>query len=253
MATRQLSRAIEGVRRAALLRKGASLSDGQLLGRFVERHDEAAFEALVRRHGPMVLGVCGRVLGHHQDAEDAFQATFLVLAKKAASVKPRELVGNFLYGVACHVARKARALADRRKAREKQVMDMPESEAASNGEWTDLRPLLDQELGRLPAKYRGPIVLCDLEGKARKDVARQLGWPEGTLSGRLARGRALLAKRLARQGLALSGGPWRWCSRRTRCRAVCRPRWSARRSRPRPWLRRGTRRRWARSPPTPPC
>jgi RNA polymerase sigma factor (sigma-70 family) len=201
-----LSQVIQALRRAALLREEAGLTDGQLLGRFVERRDEAAFEALVRRHGPMVLGVCLRVLGHHHDAEDAFQAVFLVLARKAASIRPRERVGNWLYGVAYQTARKARALALKRKAREKQVADMPEPKARPRDAWGDLRPVLDRELSRLPDKYRAPLVLCDLEGKARKEAARQLGWPEGTLSGRLARARALLAKRLVRQGVVLSGG-----------------------------------------------
>src|SRR5262245_57303911 len=122
MATGQLSGVVHHLRRAAL-RPGDDLSDGQLLTRFLAHQDEAAFEALVRRHGPMVLGVCRRVLGNCHDAEDAFQAAFLVLARKAAAVRPRDLVGNWLYGVAYRTALKARAAAARRHAREKQVQD----------------------------------------------------------------------------------------------------------------------------------
>jgi RNA polymerase sigma factor (sigma-70 family) len=183
------------------------MTDGQLLECFVARRDEAAFAVLVRRHGPMVLGVCRRVLGHAQDAEDAFQAAFLVLARKAASIGRRELVGNWLYGVAYRTALDARAAATRRRTRERQVSAMPEPEAGNSVDvWSDLRPLLDRELNRLPDKFRVPVVLCDLEGRPRKEVAQQLGIPEGTLSGRLTTARRRLARRLARHGLALSGG-----------------------------------------------
>ena len=195
---------IERLRRT-VLREGAGLGDGELLGRFLECHDEAALAALVRRHGPMVWGVCCRLLGHH-DAEDAFQATFLVLVRKAASVVPRELVGNFLYGVACQTALQARRTTGRRRAREVQVTDMPDTEAVQQDQWLDVKPLLDQELSRLPDIYRTVVVLCDLEGRTRKEVARQLGVPEGTVAGRLARARAMLAKRLTQRGVTLSGG-----------------------------------------------
>jgi RNA polymerase sigma factor (sigma-70 family) len=185
---------------------GPRETDGQLLGRYVSSRDESAFEQLVRRHGPMVLGVCRRLLLTPEDAEDAFQATFLVLARKAASAHPRKRVGPWLHGVASLAARKARATATRLRAREKQVRTLPEPATVAEGLWTDLAPLLDQELARLPEKYRLPIVLCDLEGRTRAAAARQLGWPEGTVAGRLARGRALLAKRLTRLGLPLSAG-----------------------------------------------
>jgi RNA polymerase sigma factor (sigma-70 family) len=183
------------------------MTDGQLLECFVTCRDEAAFEALVRRHGPMVLGVCRRVLHHAQDAEDAFQATFLVLVRKANSIHQAELLGNWLYGVAYRTALEARAAAIRRRRREKQVNPMPEPVARDDAEiWRNLRPLLDRELSRLPDKYRIPVVLCDLEGGTRRDVARQLGIPEGTLSGRLTTARRMLAKRLALHGLTLAGG-----------------------------------------------
>jgi RNA polymerase sigma factor (sigma-70 family) len=197
---------IEHLRRAVLLPDSAALRDGELLGRFVERHDEAALAALVRRHGPMVWGVCRRALHNHHDAEDAFQATFLVLVRKAASIVPREMVGNWLYGVAHQTALQARRTAARRRAREVQVTKMPDTEDVRQDQWSDLQPVLDEELSRLPDRYRAVIVLCDLEGRTRKEVARQLGVPDGTVGGRLARARAMLAKRLARRGVTLSGG-----------------------------------------------
>src|SRR5437870_3678780 len=172
MPTGPLNSVIEHLRRAGL-RDTAGLGDGELLGRFVERRDEAALATLIRRHGPMVWGVCRRLLGHH-DAEDAFQATFLVLVRKAASVVPRELVGNFLYGVAHQTALQARRTVARRRAREVQVTVMPDTEAAQQDQWRDVQPLLDQELIRLPDIYRTVLVLCDLEGRTRKEVARQL-------------------------------------------------------------------------------
>jgi RNA polymerase sigma factor (sigma-70 family) len=205
MATGPMRGILRHLRRASTLRDAAELTDGQLLDRFLARRDDAAFEALVKRHGAMVLGVCRRVLGNAADAEDAFQATFLVLVRKAHAVRPRELVGNWLHGVAYRTALRARSAAAQRRAKERQVLPMPRQETLPDETWRDVQPLLDRELNGLPEKYRVPIVLCDLEGKARREAARQLGWPEGTLSCRLARGRALLARRLARYGLNLSG------------------------------------------------
>src|SRR5437016_6429855 len=132
---------------------------GKLLGCFLERHDEAAFAALVRRHGPMVWGVCRRLLSHH-DAEDAFQATFIVLVRKAASIVPRVMVGNWLYGVAHQTALQARRTATRRRAREVQVTEMPDTATVQPDQWPDVRPLLDQQLSRLPENYRAVVVLC---------------------------------------------------------------------------------------------
>jgi RNA polymerase sigma factor (sigma-70 family) len=188
--------------RRTLAPPGGGPTDGQLLARFVAARDEAAFAELLRRHGPMVWRLCLRVLGHAQDAEDSFQATFFVLARKAASVVRRESVGSFLYGVAYRTALDARS---RRRTRERQVEQMPQPEIAPE-EPQDWRPWLDLELSRLPEKYRAPIILCDLEGRTRKEAARQLRMSEGTVSSRLARGRCLLAKRLSRYGLSLSGG-----------------------------------------------
>jgi RNA polymerase sigma factor (sigma-70 family) len=201
----RISEVVQQLRRAVLRADDGEPTDGRLLGRFVELRDEAAVAALMQRHGPMVWGVCRRLLSHH-DAEDAFQATFVVLVRRAASVVPREMVGNWLYGVAHQTALKARAMRAKRQTRERQAMTMPDVPAAERDGASDLEALLDQELSRLPDKYRVAIVLCDLEGKTRKAVAGHLGLPEGTLAGRLMRGRALLARRLARRGVALSAG-----------------------------------------------
>jgi RNA polymerase sigma factor (sigma-70 family) len=188
-----------------LQQAGGRSSDKQLLARFVATRDEAAFATLVRRHGPMVLGVCRRLLHDFHDAEDALQATFLVLARKAASLVVGDSLGCWLYGVAHRAALEAREFNARRRAREVPMKDVPHPQVTP-GEVQDWRPLLDRELSLLPEKYRAAIVLCDLEGRTRKDAARLLKVPEGTLSSRLTTGRQMLAKRLARCGVALSGG-----------------------------------------------
>ncbi|OWK42253.1 RNA polymerase sigma factor [Fimbriiglobus ruber] len=206
MATTKTNAVIRHLCLTALSRDGADRADAELLESFINQHDEAAFADLVRRHGPMVLGVCHRVVRNHHDAEDAFQATFLVLARKAASVRPRQMVAGWLHGVAYRTALKVRAAAAKRHVRETQVAEMPEPEAARPSQWPDLQPLLDQELRGLPENYRLPILLCDLEGKTILEATRQLGWPQGTLAGRLTRGRKLLAARLANRGVALSAG-----------------------------------------------
>src|SRR5690349_22336961 len=130
MATKRLGQLVRQLRNAALLQEGAGLTDGQLLGCFIEHQDEAAFAALVKRHGPMVWGVCRRLLRNHHDAEDAFQATFLVLGKKAATLPNRETVGNWLYGVAHQTAVRMRAVVAKRGVRERQVEVMPEPTTA---------------------------------------------------------------------------------------------------------------------------
>jgi RNA polymerase sigma factor (sigma-70 family) len=192
---------------AGVLPAGGGLSDAQLLTRFLATHDEGAFAALVRRHGAMVLGVCRRVLRDGHDAEDAFQATFFVLARKANSVVKHRSLGCWLHQVAYHVALNAHTARSRCRARERQMRTMPHPEVAAP-ETQDWRPLLDRELSRLPEKYRVAIVLCDLEGRTRRETARQLHIPEGTLSSRLATARAMLAKRLTRAGVTLAGGVW---------------------------------------------
>jgi RNA polymerase sigma factor (sigma-70 family) len=200
-------RFLDQIRGSAVLREGAEQTDAQLLEAFLARRDAGALEALVRRHAPMVWGVCRRTLADHHDAEDAFQATFLVLVRRAASVRTRERLANWLYGVAHKTACKAGQRAAKRSARERQVSPMPEPRAAESRDCAfgpELCQLLHEELSRLPAKYRAPIVLCDLEDKSRVEAARQLRLPEGTVASRLARGRALLARRLTRHGLAVS-------------------------------------------------
>jgi RNA polymerase sigma factor (sigma-70 family) len=180
-------------------------SDGQLLELFVRWHDEAAFAALVRRHGPMVLSVCRRVLRHTQDAEDAFQATFLVLAKKADRLRQPNLLANWLYGVAYRTALHARQRAAHRSAQEREAASMSNPESSPDVDSQELRRVLDEELSRLPEKYRAPLVLCYLEGKTNEEAARVLGWPSGSMSHRLARGRELLRERLVPRLAGLSG------------------------------------------------
>ena len=197
-----LNSLVDHLRRAGHFNQDG-LADSQLLERFLAQRDAAAFEALVRRHGPMVHGVCLRILRNHHDAEDTFQATFLVLAHKAASIVSRRTLSSWLYGVAYHTALKARAEGLRRRAKEKEAAAMPKPQT-THEIWFHLEPLIDAALCGLPDKYRTVIVLCDLEGKTRKEVARLLNCPEGTIASRLARARDLLAGRLARQGLALS-------------------------------------------------
>jgi RNA polymerase sigma-70 factor (ECF subfamily) len=172
--------------------------DARLLDRFVKERQQAAFAAILFRHGPMVLGVCRRVLASEQDVEDAFQATFLVLARKAGSIRRGAQVGNWLYGVAYRAAVKARALNRLRANKEREAGRRPRPEGP-NEEVERLLPLLDEELSRLPDRHRLPIVLCHLEGRPIREVAQMLGWPQGTLASRLARGRNLLAQRLARR------------------------------------------------------
>jgi RNA polymerase sigma factor (sigma-70 family) len=196
---------VQVLRKTALYNEAGGLSDGQLLDSFVRCRDEAGFAALVRRHGTVVWGVCRRILSHH-DAEDAFQATFLVLARKAASVRRRETVVNWLYGVACRTAWAARRTNFRRAAREKQAKDMPHPSAPFQEAWQELRSVLDKELFALPDKLRWPVILCDLEGKTGKQAARQLRIPEGTLASRLRTARTMLAKRLTDHGITLSAG-----------------------------------------------
>jgi RNA polymerase sigma factor (sigma-70 family) len=205
MATNAINRVIHHLRRTALRQDGAGLADGELLECYITRQDEAAFEALVRRHGPMVLGVCRRILRNSADADDAFQATFLVLVRKAASIRPRGMVSNWLYGVAHNTALKAKAMNNKRRVKEKEAGSMKKAEVAEEV-WRQLQVLLDEEMCRLPDKYRVPIVLCDLEGNTIKEAARHLEWPQGTLATRLAQGRRMLAKRLSKHDLTLSVG-----------------------------------------------
>jgi RNA polymerase sigma factor (sigma-70 family) len=199
----RLDTVLRHLRRLAREPDGGDLTDRQLLQRFAAGGDEAAFAALVQRHGPMVLGVGRRLLGA-ADAEDAFQATFLVLARRAQAVQWQDSVGGWLYAVAYRIARRSRADAARRRARERQPGGRTAAEPPDELLRWELRRVLDEELSRLPAKYRSPLLLCYLEGKTNEEAARLLGWPIGSMSRRLARGRQLLRDRLIRRGLALT-------------------------------------------------
>lgn len=208
MAQAQLNAVVQGIGR---LFSGpgtvSGLGERQLLERFVRQRDEAAFEALVARHGPAVYGVCRRLLGDPHAADDAFQAVFLVLVRRAATIRDPDRLGPWLHGVALKVARRARQQAARRQAHEKGGDALAAFEPAGDGPpGAELGPDLHEELGRLPAKYRDPIVLCDLEGRTHEEAARLLRWPVGTVKGRLSRARDQLRQRLVRRGLAPSVG-----------------------------------------------
>ena len=193
---------------ACLFRDGtaAGLSDRQLLGRYAARRDEASFAALVGRHGPMVLGVCRRIVRDRHEAEDAFQAAFLVLARKAASIRVDDSLGRWLYTVARRIALRADASAARRRRDEPADEGLVAADDPDRAGRRELASALDEEMGRLPASYRAVIVLCYLEGLTHEEAARHLGWPLGTVKGRLARARGLLRDRLVRRGIGLSAG-----------------------------------------------
>ena len=174
--------------------------------RYLERRDETAFEAIVTRHGPMVLGVCRRALGLTPDADDAFQATFLVLVRRARELGPRDAIGPWLYGVARRVAARARSQASRRRRSQPIPLEFPVVDRGGATVDPDLVEILDAELSRLPSKYRSPLVLCYLEGRTHEEAARDLQWPVGTVKGRLARARDLLRSRLTRRGFSPSAG-----------------------------------------------
>ena len=186
-----------GIRRVAVRLAPDPAPDGELLARYLVNQDEDAFAGLVHRHAAMVFGTCRRVLGNAADADDAFQAAFLVLVRRGHSLTDRVCVGNFLYGVAFHTALKAKAMAVKRRSKEERARP-PEVDPERPG----LLAALDEELARLPEKYREPVVMCELEGRSRRDAAAALGIPEGTISSRLATAHRLLAKRLRSRGFA---------------------------------------------------
>jgi RNA polymerase sigma factor (sigma-70 family) len=210
MVNGNLGTVLEHIRQLFGTAGGTALTDGQLLDNFVTRHDETAFAALLHRHGPMVLGVCRRILHHAQDVDDAFQATFLVLIRKAGSIARKESVGSWLYGVAYRIAVRARSHMNKRSNRERPITDTAESPPGPSADVRELQTVVDEALHGLPEKYRAPLVLHYLGGKTKSETARQLGWTEGTVSGRLARGRQLLRARLARRGLDVSAGVIAW-------------------------------------------
>ncbi len=206
------------LRRVVARERTDELSDAQLLDDFVQRRDEAAFELLVWRHAGLVLGTCRRLLRDRHEAEDAFQATFLVLIRKAATISRRDSLGSWLHRVAVRIAQRARAQAARRMTAALPE-EVPAPEPKDDLLWRDLRPVLDEEVSRLPEKYRRPFVLCYLEGNTNEQAARQLGCPRGTILSRLAR---------VGNGCGFAWPAAAWC-RRWRLWAPC---WPARPPRP---------------------
>jgi RNA polymerase sigma factor (sigma-70 family) len=204
MAIRQSDLILRHIRKLAGAETDAAVSDRELLSRFALRHDERAFETLVGRHGPMVFRVSNRLLANAQDAEDVFQATFLVLARQAGARRWRDSVANWLYEVAHHLALNVRMAAARRRARDKRARPHFPGDPLTEITGRELLAALDEELARLPEKLRAPLVLCCLEGNTRDEAAKQLGCPLGTLKSRLESGRERLRKRLTRRGLTLS-------------------------------------------------
>src|SRR5712692_3268606 len=210
MSGRQMNAVIEHIRQLAEGRRVNPGMDQQLLERFIARRDEAAFAALVRRHGPMILALCRRVLHHAQDAEDVFQVTFLVLARKAASIRKHESVGSWLYGVAYRLALKAKTEAAKRQARNpvSSRNQVSSSDPLSELTWREVCTTLDEELAHLPDRCRAPLVLCYLESKTQDEALQQLGWSKSTFRRRLEEGRTKLCSRLTRRGITLSAGLW---------------------------------------------
>jgi len=204
MASGQLGQLIQHLRSYLGAQTAQASTDGELLQRFAAQGDQQAYAALVERYAPLVVGVCRRVLQDEHAAEDAFQATFLVLWRKASSLDGRGSIANWLYTVAYHLALKAKIRADQRRAHERQVPAMPDVETQNEPVWNELRPLLDEELERLPPKYRSPMVLCYLAGKTNEQAAQELGWTKDTVRGRLAKARELLRVRLARRGVTVA-------------------------------------------------
>ncbi len=204
MAVRRTEAVVRCIRRLAGPRV-ATVPDRELVGRFVGQHDERAFEALVRRHGPMVLRLCLRIVGNQQDAEDLLQATFLILSRKAASLNRQDSVVSWLYGVAHRLALKARTQAARKRALENHAVRRRQLDPLAEISLREAQEIMDQELLRLSEKYRAPFVLCCVEGLARDEAAQQLNWPLELVKSRLGRARELLRKRLLARGLGLSG------------------------------------------------
>ncbi len=201
MATKAADTMLRSVRALAAGLVAEGESDQELLDRFVRERDEVAFAGLVERHGPMVLGVCRRALGDEHLAEDVFQATFLTLARNAATIRERSSLSGWLHGVALRLARKATVAAARARRKDARPASEPDGPAAG-ASWREVRQILDDELAKLPEQYRLPLVLCYLEGRSREEAAAELGCEPGRLKGLLERGRERLRARLIRRGLA---------------------------------------------------
>jgi RNA polymerase sigma factor (sigma-70 family) len=198
---------LDQLHKLAAVADARDLHDADLLDRFRSRHEEAAFTLLVQRHGPTVLGLCRRVLGDDQAAEDAFQATFLVLVRRAGEIRKQEALASFLYAVAYRIARKARSQAARRRTYELAFQqEAIEADPLNALTARELRAALDEEIAQLPAKYRLPLVLCYFAGQTHEQIARELGWPKSSVTARLKHARELLHHRLMRRGFTLSLG-----------------------------------------------
>jgi RNA polymerase sigma factor (sigma-70 family) len=204
MARQSLDRVLQHLRKVAAVQTYQELSDRELLARFVAARDDAAFTVLIERHGPMVFGVCRRALPNFHDAEDACQATFLVLARKAASVRKKTALSSWLHGVACRVAVNLKRNHARRQSREGRVEAPAQKDPPAEVSWREVQAILDDELEQLPERYRTPVILCYLECLTRDEAAQQLGLSPGSLHGRLERARDLLRQRLTRRGLTLA-------------------------------------------------
>jgi RNA polymerase sigma factor (sigma-70 family) len=192
--------------KAFAFRDVIELGDADLLQRFRSTSDAVAFEAIVRRHGPMVLGVCQRLLRNPADADDAFQATFAILIRRAGSLTRPERLAGWLSQVAYRTAKRARAVRQRRTSTQTALPEIPVESPVAEIVWRELRHIFDEEVNRLPDKLRLPVVMCFLEGQTKRAAARSLGWPEGTFSCRLQQARELLQSRLSRRGVTLSAG-----------------------------------------------
>jgi RNA polymerase sigma factor (sigma-70 family) len=195
---------VQYFRNVCEVQRSRDLTDADLLRRFLADREGAAFAVLVQRHGPMVLGLCNRILGDLHSAEDALQATFMVLVRRSASLRCTGSLGNWLYAAAKRIALKARAKAIARRRLERRLETMPRTEPIDESTWQELRSILDDEIGKLPKKYRAVIILCHLESKSHEQAAKELSWPKTTLTSRLVRGRELLRQGLVRRGITLS-------------------------------------------------
>src|SRR5262245_12207173 len=204
MATAKQSPVLRFIHRMADAGDCQYVPDRDLMERFRRSKDESAFAVLVERHGPRVLGVCRRILRSSHEVDDAFQATFLVLVRKAGSLCRQDLLGPWLYGVAVRTALKARTRAWRRRALERPLADREQAQPAGEVGGPELRQLLDEELTRLSPRYQKPILLCYVEGKTTAEAGEILGCPKGTVLSRLSRAREKLRARFLRRGLALS-------------------------------------------------